>query len=348
LRKGDPEGVTNAAEAIISARPSSADGYVLRAVAEDFKRDPTGAEADLNKAMEVAPRNPSGFTAMAQLRTSQKRYADAEKYYRQALSIDPNSTQALRGLVALFVGEKQLDKAIAEVSDMIAKAPENSAYYTLEATFLLGRKPPEFNKAETDLLKASDLNKSDATPLLLLAEVYTSQGAADKAESSVQDAIQHNPKDPRAYFLSAAIEERQGNWQKAQELYQRTLQVQPDFPLASNNVAYLMLEHGGNSDVALTFAQTARQKLPDNPSVADTLAWAYYKKGIYNLSIGLLEEAIKKAPDNASFHYHLGLAYQKADEKSKAKAHLERTLQLSPTFDHAADVKAALAELHSA
>src|SRR4029077_570405 len=113
-------------EAIISARPSSADGYVLRAVAEDFKRDPTGAEADLNKAMEVAPRNPSGFTAMAQLRTSQKRYADAEKYYRQALSIDPNSTQALQGLVALLVGEKHPDKVIAEISDMIAKAPENN------------------------------------------------------------------------------------------------------------------------------------------------------------------------------------------------------------------------------
>jgi Flp pilus assembly protein TadD len=66
------------------------------------------------------------------------------------------------------------------------------------------------------------------------------------------------------------------------------------------------------------------------------------------LAIDLLEEAIKKAPDNASLHYHLGLAYQKIDEKSKAKAHLERTLQLSPAFDHAADVKTVLAQLDSA
>jgi Flp pilus assembly protein TadD len=109
-----------------------------------------------------------------------------------------------------------------------------------------------------------------------------------------------------------------------------------------------MLEHGGNSDVALTLAQTARQKLPDSPSVADTLAWAYYKKGTYSLAIDLLEEAIKKAPDDPSFHYHLGLAYQKIDEKSKAKAHLERTLQLSPTFEHAADVRSTLAELDRA
>jgi Flp pilus assembly protein TadD len=69
-----------------------------------------------------------------------------------------------------------------------------------------------------------------------------------------------------------------------------------------------MLEHGRNSDVALTFAQTARQKLPDSPNVADTLAWAYYRKGTYRLAINLLEEAIKKTPDDPSFHYHLGLS----------------------------------------
>jgi Flp pilus assembly protein TadD len=109
-----------------------------------------------------------------------------------------------------------------------------------------------------------------------------------------------------------------------------------------------MLEHGENSDVALTLAQTARQKLPDSPSVADTLAWAYYKKGTYNSAIDLLEEAVKKAPGNASLHSHLGLAYQKIAEKSKAKAHLERALQLNPAFEHAADVKTALAQLDSA
>jgi hypothetical protein len=57
------------------------------------------------------------------------------------------------------------------------------------------------------------------------------------------------------------------------------------YPLAENNLAYPMLEHGGNTDVARSLAQTARQKLPDSPDVADTLAWAYYKKGVNKLAI---------------------------------------------------------------
>ena len=163
--------------------------------ADDGKQhDQTGAETDLNRAMEVDPHNPSGFTAMAQLRKSQKRYADSERLYRQALTIDSNATLALQGLVALLVSEKQADKAMAEVTKMITKAPENSGYYMLEANLLLSRKPPEFDKAEAALLKATDLNKSDAAPLLILAQLYTARGAADKAEASAQEALQHNPK----------------------------------------------------------------------------------------------------------------------------------------------------------
>lgn len=64
-------------------------------------------------------------------------------------------------------------------------------------------------------------------------------------------------------------------------------------------------------DVATSLARVARQKMPDPPNVADTLAWAYYHKGAYGLAVDLLQEALKKAPDNPTFHYHLGLTYQK-------------------------------------
>jgi cellulose synthase operon protein C len=66
-------------------------------------------------------------------------------------------------------------------------------------------------------------------------------------------------------------------------MYQKALEIQPDNPLASNNLAYLILQQTaqrrGNVDVALAMAQTARRGMPDSSSVADTLGWAYYQKG---------------------------------------------------------------------
>jgi len=74
------------------------------------------------------------------------------------------------------------------------------------------------------------------------------------------EAIQHNPKDTQSYFLLATIEDQEGDWQKAKELYQKALQLQRDSAQTSNNLALLMLEHGGNSDVAPSLAQTTHQE----------------------------------------------------------------------------------------
>jgi Flp pilus assembly protein TadD len=157
--------------------------------------------------------------------------------------------------------------------------------------------------------------------------------------------IQQNPRDVRPYMLLGILEETRGNWQKAQSLYLKALQVQPDYPVAANNLAYLLLEHGGNPDVALSYAQVARRGMPDAPNSADTLAWAYYQKGTYRSAIDLLEEAAKKAPNNPTYQYHLGLAYGKINDRARAKEHLERALQIDPNFAKAADVRKALAEL---
>src|SRR5208282_6676946 len=95
--------------------------------------------------------------------------------------------------------------------------------------------------------------------------------------------------------------------------------VEPDDPLACNNLAYILLEHEGDVNVAFSLAQTARKGLPNLPNSADTLGWAYYQQGAYNAAIEALQEAVKGSPNSATYHYHLGMAYQKANNLPMAK-----------------------------
>ena len=53
-----------------------------------------------------------------------------------------------------------------------------------------------------------------------------------------------------AYVLLGTLFETRGQWQQAEDLYQKALQIQPDYPVAANNLAYLMLDHDGNINVA--------------------------------------------------------------------------------------------------
>jgi Flp pilus assembly protein TadD len=106
-----------------------------------------------------------------------------------------------------------------------------------------------------------------------------------------------------------------------------------------------MLQQGGNVDVALAMAQTARRQLPDNPNSADTLGWAYYQKGVYASAINLFREAVAKDKENLTFNYHLGLAYAKTGQGALAKQQLDRVAKIKPNSSEADDLRRALAQV---
>jgi len=123
------------------------------------------------------------------------------------------------------------------------------------------------------------------------------------------------------------------------------LTFEPEQALAANNLAYLLLEHGGNVNVALTLAQTARRGLPDVPNSADTLGWAYFQNGAYSVAVALLENAVKGAPSNATYRYHLGATYQKLNKSGRARSEFEKSIRLDPHAPSAEKASRALSEL---
>ena len=78
----------------------------------------------------------------------------------------------------------------------------------------------------------------------------------------------------------------------------------------------------------------------------DTLGWVYYKQDIVDTSIPLILQAIDRDPKNAQFHFHLGMAYAKQGEDTKAITALKRALALNPAFAGATDAKRVLGELN--
>jgi Flp pilus assembly protein TadD len=74
----------------------------------------------------------------------------------------------------------------------------------------------------------------------------------------------------------------------------------------------------------------------------------YYRKGAYGSAVDLLKSAIHDAPNNASaatFHYHLGMAYDKINDKAHAREELERALQLDPKIENAQEIRQVLSTL---
>ncbi len=350
LQRNDMPGLEQAASQIVRLQPGSPDGYAVRSFSFTKRGQFPAAEQDARKAIEVGPQSPSGYLGMGNLSTAEGKLSEAESWYKQSLSRDANSAEALNGLVNVYLAMKQPDKAIAATNAQIALSPKNTAFYDLLGTVMVTRK--DYSGAQTALTKAVELNKNNADAYSKLCRAQFASGALDQAIATCNAAIIDNPKEPALYLLLGSLYEAKHDLDRAKSAYDRALQIKRDDPVASNNLAYVLLETGGNSDLALQLAQTARRGLPESSTVADTLGWAFYQKGVYTSAIDMFQEAIKlaaknKEPDSPLYHYHLGLAYVKSDKPALARQHLERVLKLDPKYSDADDVRKQLAQLKS-
>ena len=88
------------------------------------------------KRLRSIRRSQLGYVQLGNLKFAQKQYSDASKAYQDALNRDPNSTDALRGLINTYLAQNQPDMAVAAANAQIAKAPSNASFYYLLGSVL--------------------------------------------------------------------------------------------------------------------------------------------------------------------------------------------------------------------
>src|SRR5258708_33622121 len=213
VRKGDMPGLDQAASQVISLQPGSPDGYALRSFSFMARKQFPAAEQDARKATELAPQAAVGYLEMGNLRALEQKFSEAETWYKQSLNRDPNSADALRGLLTVDLAQKQTDKAIAAANAQIALSPSNSMFYDLLGDVLLNKK--DYSGAQTALKKAVDLDKKNADAYMKLGQAQSASGAMDEAMATYNRALRVNPKEAAFYLLMAGLYENKHDLEKA-------------------------------------------------------------------------------------------------------------------------------------
>ena len=123
-----------------------------------------------------------------------------------------------------------------------------------------------------------------------------------------------------------AIYEKLGNMEEAKVSFNQALNVNPNYEDAANELAYILADEGRELESALAWARLARKKQPENPAMADTLGWVYYKVGNHVLARDQLEFAVSKQPENPTFLYHLAMIYKETKQINKAQSALKKAI----------------------
>lgn len=269
-----------------------------------------------------------------------KDVAGAKREFDRALELDPTSVEAVRGRIAIELDAKNAAGVRAELEKRLKQSPRQPGLLLLAATTFGALR--DTAQQEAMLRRLIDADPAGLQGYLALAGLYVKQGKLDLARAEYETIAKRQPKSVTASTMVGLILEAQGKTAEAQKTYEQVLARSQDAALAANNLAWLYAENGGNLDIALQLAQTAKRQLPNQPQINDTLGWVYYRKGLAALAIPPLLASISTDPKHPTYRYHAGLAYAKSGDKVKAREAFDEALRLKPDFREAQEALAAL------
>jgi tetratricopeptide (TPR) repeat protein len=276
-----------------------------------------------------------------------KQPAEALENFKKALELNPQQLDALTQIVGVYVRQKKFEEALTlceKQKGKVGDRPSSIAVVEyLEGNVFLAKK--DVPKAEEKLRAAIEKNPDMLSSYMVLAQIYGRGGQVDKAISQFETVLKRNPKYLPGYMVLGAIYDQRGDMEKASSYYRKALEIKKDFGPAANNLAWNLVANGGNIDEALGLAQIAKEQMPENAAVMDTLGWIYYQKGSYLNAIAELQDSLERSPDNPVINYHLGMAYYKNNETENALKSLQKALDLNADFKGAEEARRAIKEI---
>ena len=345
LQSGDTIGAVSGLKAYLEKQPKDPRAWEALGKAQLRSRDVAGAGTSFGKTVELVPANPRGPYLMGLALRAQGKNAEAKQQFEKALAMAPGFSEPLEQLASMSFVEKNPQAAITRIERQALLEPKSPGLQ-----YLLGRAyqaSGDRKQAEKAYLKAIELNPQAVPAYVSLGQIYGQSKEYDRAIAELDKALAARPDQPAALMLKSIAQQMKGDGASAREGYEKLLKISPRFAPAANNLAWMLAEEGPNKDLsrAALLAQSARDAAPQDPQIADTLGWVFYKQGAYPRAESLLREAAEKLPTNAEVVYHLGMAQAKMGKNDDARVSLSKSLELDANHPGAAEAKATIASL---
>ena len=301
------------------------------------------AEELVKKMLSLQPHDALLHQRLGVILRAQRRPEEALAHFEEALKRDPTSLESLEQITAILISQKRMAQAQERVVRQIALYPKSANLQNLLGRVLM--EAQNWPQSEVAFKKAITLDKELLSTYVNLGELYARQGKIEQAVDELEGVLKKSPRQPSVLMLLGMLHEQQKDFSLAMARYEEALQVNANFAPAANNLAWLLLEHAGDKERALSYAERAWKLSPSDPNFADTLGWIYFKKQMYPKAVGLLKEAVNQLPEHPTILYHYGMAQYWNDNNDEAKKSLTKFLKVSPNSPDAAEVRKVLAAL---
>ncbi len=253
---------------------------------------------------------------------------------------DKPNTQAINIALEALQRQKKTREAIALLEPLTARFA-GDPFVNARMIEMLARSGQK-GKARA---AAAAQSKFGTRNTVTAAEAFVQAEDFPSAIAVLRDGVKANASDVDLAFQLGSAYERSGDHPAAEKAFLGILEKSPEHAATLNYLGYMWADGNRNLDRAASMLERAVGQEPKNAAYLDSLGWAYYRQGKYDLALRFLSEATSLMPRDPTVAEHLADAYAKAGDSPKALDLYRRLLTMGPAEKLEQQVKAKIAEL---
>lgn len=304
--------------------------------------------AHITQGRELSPG--TAVTRLGEVLLLRGRTTEAVATFRRAVALGADNPAADIALIDLLRSQGQRQEALAATQSARRRFPEEMPLVRIEVLLLA-----ELNRVDEGAALLRGRLTGDALgdfeEYRWLANIYLQAGRGRESTDAARRALEiastlGRDIAPRAMnqalIMLASGQQRTGDTGGAEESLRRVLTTEPNNAMALNNLGYFLVERNERLNEAVGLIERAVRIAPNNSSYLDSLGWAYFKLGRLEEAERYLTEAARRNPTSMTNQEHLGDLYFRQGKHDEARAAWRRALALSIQTTETARLRAKL------
>jgi tetratricopeptide (TPR) repeat protein len=343
-KRGDVASGIDVLKDLAKARPGEPAAYLnLAYFYLKQLRKPELAVKYAEQAVEVDPKNLTGYQTLFEVYMALKQKKEAETTLLKAQKLDSKDPNFWLNLVDLQIQlysnnqENFPPQRVAEVEPLLKKAADyavndGTIYAKIADDYVL---IDQVASAIPFYLQTLELNKENAEVRYKLAQSFLKTGQRDQAIRSLEELLKTNPLKFEIYEFLARLYEEAGNKTRALANYEQALLLSPNQPENYLHIAGVEIELK-QYDRAISTLEEARRRFPI-PQITYSLAIALSTAKRFSEALPIFEAALQDAKSNeeelldGSFYFNYGATAEQAGLVEKAATLLKKSIELDPS-----------------
>lgn len=259
----------------------------------------------------------------------QENYPAAVDAFRKLLPLgDENARTGYQDIIDTYREAKQWTEATDTAKEAVQKMPNDRELRMVLDAQLADTGDPDKPLADVrSLLKGKPEDRDVYLRLAIMNTRLKRWSDAEEALNKAESLSTKSEDKEYVYFLRGSTYEREKKYDESEAEFRKVLAINPQSAATLNYLGYMNADRGVELDQSLNYIKEAVSLDPTNGAYLDSLGWAYFKLGKYDLAEESLNKAALHMGSDPTVQDHLGDLYQKTGRLKLAAAHWERAVE---------------------